>query len=473
MLCAAMIFSAGCSEKTTMSSQKTQVEIEFSWWGNDARNRYTLKAVELFEELHPEIRVKCSYSEWSGYEKRNKIWMASDTEADVMQINYGWLTDYSADGMGYYDLNALSKYIDLSNFTEEQLSYGTRNGVLNALPIAMNSEMVYINKTIYDRYGADVPKTWDDLFRAADAMRSANIYPLSASSKSMWLYLISYAEQAQGKSILDQNGSLNFTEKDFAVMMDFYKKLVDSKVMPLVEHYERIKLDNENYAGSVAWVSDAESYFGYVSLVATLQYLAGDVQSVVPDELAGALSGVLVQLTRQQATAHAYLLAELRHVEFRVHVVLLHDAHDALHERLRVLHPLLGIRLHALLRALAVAFLVVQYALYALLQLLRVLAFAQYLLDGAHQPFRLLLLGQLQLPLPAALHLPEQVADSCHEGDGHQQAEPPALPEVGLHVHVDADSRTLCVVQSRGIRHLERVVAIGQAGVSHAVLARG
>lgn len=262
MLCAAMIFSAGCSEKTTMSSQKTQVEIEFSWWGNDARNRYTLKAVELFEELHPEIRVKCSYSEWSGYEKRNKIWMASDTEADVMQINYGWLTDYSADGMGYYDLNALSKYIDLSNFTEEQLSYGTRNGVLNALPIAMNSEMVYINKTIYDRYGADVPKTWDDLFRAADAMKSANIYPLSASSKSMWLYLISYAEQAQGKSILDQNGSLNFTEKDFAVMMDFYKKLVDSKVMPLVEHYERIKLDNENYAGSVAWVSDAESYFG-------------------------------------------------------------------------------------------------------------------------------------------------------------------------------------------------------------------
>ncbi|MCR4639887.1 ABC transporter substrate-binding protein [Ruminococcus sp.] len=262
MLCAAMIFSAGCSEKTTMSSQKAQVEIEFSWWGNDARNRYTLKAVELFEELHPEIRVKCSYSEWSGYENRNKIWMASDTEADVMQINYGWLTDYSADGMGYYDLNALSKYIDLSNFTEEQLSYGTRNGVLNALPIAMNSEMVYINKTIYDRYGADVPKTWDDLFRAADAMRSANIYPLSASSKSMWLYLISYAEQAQGKSILDQSGSLNFTEKDFAVMMDFYKKLVDSKVMPLVEHYERIKLDNENYAGSVAWVSDAESYFG-------------------------------------------------------------------------------------------------------------------------------------------------------------------------------------------------------------------
>lgn len=32
--------------------------------------------------------------------------------------------------------------------------------------------------------------------------------------------------------------------------------------MPQVEQYERLSLDNEVYAGSVAWVSDAKSYFG-------------------------------------------------------------------------------------------------------------------------------------------------------------------------------------------------------------------
>ncbi len=261
LACISLAFSAGCTNKTTMTSQKSQVEIEFSWWGNDARNKYTLQAIDIFEDMHPEISVKCSYSEWSGYETRNKVWMNSDTEADVMQINYGWLSEYSSDGSGYYDLYQLGDKIDLTNFTNDQLNYGIRNGSLNALPIAMNAQSVYINKDLYQQYGLKVPRTWDELFAAASAMKKDGIYPLSASNKSMWLYLIAYAEQTQGRRILNEDGSLNFTSGDFSVMMEFYKQLVENKVMPLVEHYERIKLDQEEYAGAVAWVSDAESYF--------------------------------------------------------------------------------------------------------------------------------------------------------------------------------------------------------------------
>lgn len=262
MSCAALTLSAGCGNKSKVTKQKKQVEISFSWWGNDARNKYTLEAVKKFERLHPEIKVNCSYSEWSGYETRNRVWMISDSESDIMQINYGWLSTYSSDGNGYYNLRELSDYLDLSTIPEDQLRYGYSNGVLNAVPIAMNTETVYINKTIYDKYGLDVPKTWDDLFAAAAVMKNDGVYPLSASSKSMWLYLITYAEQAQGKKILLDDGSLNFNANDIAVMIEFYKKLVDEKVMPLVEKYERIKLDNEEYAGAVAWVSDANSYFG-------------------------------------------------------------------------------------------------------------------------------------------------------------------------------------------------------------------
>ena len=259
---AALITTAGCGSSSKVKTQRRQVEISFSWWGNDARNKYTLEAIKEFEKIHPEIKVDCNYSEWSGFEKRNKVWMASGTESDVMQINYGWLTEYSADGMGYYNLRELTNYFDISTFSEDALRYGTSNNMLNALPIAMNTETVYINKTIYDKYGLSVPKTWNDLFAAAKVMKADGIYPLSASAKSMWLYLIAYTEQAQQKKILDDEGNLNFTAEDFGVMIEFYKKLVDEKAMPQVEHYERIDLDNEKYAGSVAWVSDANSYFG-------------------------------------------------------------------------------------------------------------------------------------------------------------------------------------------------------------------
>ena len=260
--CAALTLSAGCSSGPVVKSQTSQVEISFSWWGNDARNKYTIEAIEEFEALHPDIKVNCSYSEWSGYEMRNKVWMISATEADVMQINYGWLNTYSPDGQGYLDINDLSAFVDLNNFTEKDLEYGKIGRFLNAIPIAMNAETVYINKTIYDRYGLDVPKTWDDLFAAAKVMREDDIYPLSAASKSMWLYLITYEEQRTGRKILTADGDLSFNAGDFADMIQFYKKLIDEKVLPQVEYYERRELDNETYAGSVAWVSDAENYFG-------------------------------------------------------------------------------------------------------------------------------------------------------------------------------------------------------------------
>ncbi len=263
-MCAAVMLTSfvSCAEDSVVESQEQQIEISFSWWGNDARNKYTLEAVEKFEELHPDIKVSCNYSEWSGFEMRNQVWMNSNTESDVMQINYGWLDTYSADGEGYYDLGALNSTLNLSYISDKSLSYGYRNGKLNAVPIAMNAETVYINKTIFDKYGLDIPKTWDDFFNAAKVMSKDGIYPLSAAKKSMWLYLETYAEQKSGKTFLNARRKLNFGKEEFAEMLTFYKKLVDEGVLPPVERYERLRLDNEEYAGSVAWVSDANNYFG-------------------------------------------------------------------------------------------------------------------------------------------------------------------------------------------------------------------
>ena len=257
-----MLSATACTTSPVSNKSSNTVDLVFSWWGNDARNQYTIEAIEQFEELHPEIKVECSYSEWSGFETRNKVQMISDTEADVMQINFGWLDTYSKDGLGYYDINELTDTFQIDNFSQDVLEYGIKNDHLNAIPIAMNTETVYINKTIYDKYGLEVPKTWDDLFAAAKVMQPDGIYPLSAAQKSMWLYLITYTEQKQNKTLLRQNGTLNFTAEDFQVMIEFYQRLIDEGVMPQVEQYERLSLDNEVYAGSVAWVSDAKSYFG-------------------------------------------------------------------------------------------------------------------------------------------------------------------------------------------------------------------
>ncbi len=259
---AVCLLLTGCAGETVVKKQHEQVEITLSWWGNDARNEYTIAAVEKFEELNPDIRVNVSYSEWSGYEARSRVQMVSDTEADVMQINFGWLAEYSPDGTGYYNIEDVADLVDLSNFSPEMLDYGRRGEALNAIPIAMNTETVYINKTLYDQYGLDVPETWDDLREAAKVMQADGIYPMSGLTKSIWLYSISYAEQVTGKTFLKEDGSLNFTVKELEVMLDFYDRMVAEKVFPQVEYYDRLNIEKGIYAGGVAWVSDAVNYFG-------------------------------------------------------------------------------------------------------------------------------------------------------------------------------------------------------------------
>lgn len=260
IMLAVSVLATGCGKEPVVVSQKEQKVISFSWWGNDKRNEYTIEAVKQFEKLHPEIRVNCSYTEWSGYETRSNIRMISDTEADVMQINYAWIQQYSPDGSGYYDINLMKDYIRFENFTEDDLNFGMQNGKLNAVPIALNTQTVYINKTIYDDYGLDIPKTWDDLFEAAKVMNGKN-YPISMASKSAWLYIISYAEQQTGKRFMSKDGILEFNADDIKIMLEFYSKLVNENVMPQVEYYDKAKISSGNYAGTVAWLSDGASYF--------------------------------------------------------------------------------------------------------------------------------------------------------------------------------------------------------------------
>lgn len=187
--------------------------------------------------------------------------MVSHTESDIMQINYAWLNQYSSDGEGYYDISQLSDYVDLSNFTEEDLAYGMQEGKLNAIPIALNTMTVYVNKSVYDEYGLDIPKTWDDFFAAAEVMHGEH-YPISMSKKSAWFFLVAYVGQMTGKELMDDEGNITFGEEEAALMIGTYCDLVNQKVMPQVEYFDKLEIANGSYAGVVAWLSDAENYCG-------------------------------------------------------------------------------------------------------------------------------------------------------------------------------------------------------------------
>lgn len=263
-LSTAFVFNTcGCvSNNTVLDEQKNIKHINFSWWGGDGRHTYTLDGVDVFEQLNSDILVECKYGIWNGYSNRQNIYMASNEAPDVMQINYSWLSEYSPDGTEFYDIYKLSEYVDLSNFTKEELAYGEVNGKLNAIPIAFNAETMYYNKDLYDKYNLELPKTWNDFFDAAKVMGKDNIYPVCVGEKGAFFFILAYFEQTTGKSACDENGNLILTKEDIAYMLEFYKKLVDEKVIPPVPQYDRNQFTQGKAAGIIGWVSDVDRYCG-------------------------------------------------------------------------------------------------------------------------------------------------------------------------------------------------------------------
>lgn len=247
-----------CGQEVVTKEEESS--IVFSWWGNDKRHNYTMDAVDVFQQKHSAVNVKYRYGEWSGYERKNRVWMESNSEADVMQINYAWLNEYSADGNGFYDLNELSDYIDLSQYDQSDLEYGMKNEKLNALPIAFNMATFCYNKDLYDKYGLDCPKTWEDIFKVSEVFSEEGIYTLGMPKKHLLLMLIAYYEQTTGEKAFSEDGELLLDVDDIAYLLDFYKELVDKKVLMPVDQFDRGKFSNAEVSASIFWVSDADNY---------------------------------------------------------------------------------------------------------------------------------------------------------------------------------------------------------------------
>ena len=258
LVAAVMLFLHSIPNKTSQEQEPTRIQL--SWWGNDGRHLYTMEGVNLFEEKNPDIDVALRYGVWNGYEKRTKVWMESHSESDVMQINYAWLDVYSKDGTGFYDLNKLSDYIDLSNFTEEELSYGTKNGVLNALPIAMNTHTFYYNQDVLDSYGLSVPETWDDLFAMAKVLAPDGRYVWGLAKKHLFLLMIAYYEQTYGEPFFTQDGKITADAERIEFLLTFYKRLIDEHVVCPLDSFDRTNYMSGEVVGTMCWISDTKIY---------------------------------------------------------------------------------------------------------------------------------------------------------------------------------------------------------------------
>lgn len=180
--------------------------LRFAWWGGASRHETTLKAIALFEQQNPGLKIKAEYMGFNGYLERLTTQIAGGSEPDVMQINWAWLAMFSKRGNGFTDLDKYRSLLALDQFSDEDVNAGRVQGKLNALPSAYTARVMLWNKASFDRAGLALPKTWDDLFAAGRVFKAKlgdNAYPLDGELYDMLLLSQAYVQQKYGTPYVD------------------------------------------------------------------------------------------------------------------------------------------------------------------------------------------------------------------------------------------------------------------------------
>lgn len=280
--CTMTLFSCGSNKQSSVTPPDGGLDkctLRFSWWGGDDRHEATLAAIGRWNELHPDITIKPEYGGWDGWTEKVSTQINGGTEPDIMQINYDWLITLSPDGKGFYDLNELDKFLDLSGFDNDTLSFGMIDGKLNAVTVSICGRGLFYNSEIFRRLGQDYPSTWDELIALGKPFGEKGYYPLDLdiqSGSTAWYLAVVYVQQQTGKEFITMDGKLGFTVDDIISALEFYKTLEENHVTRTI----RTRTDED---GNAALYQSAEFINGNIAGVLEWGSAVGKYESVLPD----------------------------------------------------------------------------------------------------------------------------------------------------------------------------------------------
>ena len=217
------------------------IDLRMSWWGGNSRHQVTLNALEAFHQQNPDINVKAEYTGWDGHTSRLTTQLAGGTEPDVMQTNWNWLTLFSKDGNGFYDLNKVKDEIGLDQFTAKDLQPVTVKGKLNGIPVAMTARIFYYNDQTWKKAGLSYPQNWDQLMQAGKTFETKlgkQYYPVAPESLGVLALLNSYMVQKYNiPAINEQSKKFSYSDAQWVEFFQLYKTLIDNHVTPDMNYY--------------------------------------------------------------------------------------------------------------------------------------------------------------------------------------------------------------------------------------------
>lgn len=309
---------AGCSSSKSSTAPNNKVT-HITYWHVNAQTQGGAAVntlVKNFNKTHKNIKVTAKYNPnmYQGLMQNLQSAQASDKVPDIVQVGWAY-TNYFADNFKYLTPTQASQKFDSNNkfinnnFSSRTLSFAkSSQGKLVGLPYSLSTPILYLNKTMLDKYQIKTTEltTWQGVAAAARKIKQ--------QSGNYGLYIQEPADTWAQQSLMlsndtkiQKNGKAVFATKKGIEAYQLYQDLVKENVAVHTPWAQGID-DFVNGKVAMAFTTVAQAShikqsvnFAAISIAAPH---FKDEKTVVP--VGGSMLAITAQKTAQQKAAWTF-----------------------------------------------------------------------------------------------------------------------------------------------------------------------
>jgi multiple sugar transport system substrate-binding protein len=173
---AAQPTSAAAQPTAAAASTAEKVDLRFAWWGSQDRHNRTIKAIELFQQKHPNISITYEFAGFTDYFTKMSTYATGGNLPDLMQQDYATINEWTQNGLLMPLDNLVSdNTINLKDVPKASIDGGRINGKLIALNLGNNSQSMMLDTDAFQKAGIPLPQpdwTWDDFEKISTDIHS-------------------------------------------------------------------------------------------------------------------------------------------------------------------------------------------------------------------------------------------------------------------------------------------------------------
>ncbi len=238
------IVFAGCGKK---EDKQPKADVVIWHWMTDRQEAFEKLAEQYYNETGVRVTFE-TYAPTDVYKNKISAAATADLLPDVFNpiadkketasyIKAGFIEDLTAEmeKEGWKD-SFFTKALTQNTY-EEGNEWDVKPGIY-AVPLDVNSLMIYYNKDLFAQAGLDPenpPKTWTEFIEAGKALRAANIQPFTSGFGEGWLigaFAQSYQWNLFGKEGVLQTieDKIPYTDPRWVKIFELFAEMRDNKL---------------------------------------------------------------------------------------------------------------------------------------------------------------------------------------------------------------------------------------------------